>query len=100
MKKGDKFKENNQNFRGKFHQRPARMVPLSQFPIASGRAPPAVWGRGWGGRLAPQGGEHGDDLLFPGHDPGQEHRIVLGLLGEGLGDGVVVTDVQKLGAFQ
>ena len=50
--------------------------------------------------LAPQSGEHGDDLLLPAHDPGQEYGAVLGGNAEGLLDGIVVAHVDELGAFQ
>ena len=50
-------------------------------------------------RLAPQGGEHGDDLLFAAHDLRQEDGVILGAGIEGLTDGLVVAYVNQLGAF-
>ena len=40
--------------------------------------------------LTPQCRQHGDDLLFPAHDPGQEHGIFLGGYIESLADGVII----------
>ena len=50
--------------------------------------------------LAPQSGQHGNDLLFPAHDPGEKQGVVLGLGGEGVADGLVAAHIQQLRALQ
>ncbi len=45
---------------------------------------------------APQGRQHGYDLLLAGHDARQEHRVVLRLHAEGVAHGVVTADVKQL----
>ena len=57
---------------------------------------PALPGAG----LAPEGGEHGNDLLFAAHDLRQEDGVVLGAGVEGLADGLVVPHIDQLSAFQ
>ena len=47
---------------------------------------------------APQGGEHGDDLLLTAHDTGQEQGIILGGHAEGLLDSFVIAQIDELGA--
>ena len=43
--------------------------------------------------LAPEGSEHGDDLLLPGHDLGQKQVIVFGNHGEGLLNNIVAAHI-------
>ena len=50
--------------------------------------------------LPPQGRQHGDDLLFPGHDPGQKGLVVPQLRVEGLLEGVLPAYAQHLAALQ
>ena len=50
--------------------------------------------------LAPQGGQHGDDLLLTAHHLAEECGVILGADMECLADGVVVTQVDDLCAFQ
>ena len=58
-------------------------------PVALGETP----------GLTPKVGQHGNDLLFPAHDLGQEHFIVLRFCAEGLANGIVITHIQDPGTF-
>ena len=49
--------------------------------------------------LAPQCGEHRDDLFLSGHDARKEYMIVFWLDVEGEADGVIVTYIEELGTF-
>lgn len=48
---------------------------------------------------APEGGQHGDDLLLAAHHAGQEHGAVLWLDREGGADRVVIADVEQVRAL-
>ena len=50
--------------------------------------------------LAPKSGQAGNDLLFSAHDLGQEYLIVLRGNAECLADDIIITNIQKLTAFQ
>ena len=50
-------------------------------------------------KLTPQSGQHGNDLLFTAHNPGQEQGIVLGYHAEGLLNDLVVAHVNQLCAL-
>ena len=50
---------------------------------------------------APQAGQHGNDLLLPGHDLGQEGAVLLLAVDvKGLADGVLIPHIEQLRAVQ
>ena len=51
------------------------------------------------GSSAPEGGQHGNDLLFPAHDFRQEHRVLFTGDIERLADRVLIAYIQEIGAF-
>ena len=52
------------------------------------------------GGSAPEGGQHGNDLLFAGKDMGEKRLLILQLDIESLLHRLLVTDAENLGALQ